>query len=359
MPKTQFIADFAVGDEVSTLFLLGSAQQGQAKNGPFWRLELRDSSGKLEAKIWSPLSQAFPTLAAGDIVAVNGRVTMFRERLEVAVDRMRILAEEERNGLDLTLFMASCERPAAELLGELKALCKKNLTHGPWKKFVKLVLADPAVLEPLHMAPAAKAMHHAYAGGLLEHTLGVSKLCMTFADLYPDLDRQTLLAGALCHDIGKIWEMTQGLATDYTTEGKLLGHMQLVLDFLDPLMRKAGLEEYLVLHLKHLILSHHGQHEFGSPRLPATAEAFALHYADNLDAKLNQVRCALDGVAEGEAGWSAYINGLDRALYKPMATPKPDGAGTERKKPCKPGTAKAVSVDDTEPEPEQLSLLGG
>lgn len=353
MSKTQFIADLVAGDDVSTLFLLGSAQQGQARNGPFWKLELHDSSGKLEAKIWSPLSQAFSSLAAGDIVAINGRVTVFRERLEVAVDRMRVLNEEEKEGLDLGLFMAASDRPASEMLEELQALCGRHFTHGPWKKFARLVLRDPAVTEAIGMAPAAKAMHHAYAGGLLEHTLGVSKLCMAFADLYPDLDRQTLLAGAVCHDLGKLWEMTQGLAVAYTTEGKLLGHMQLVLDFLEPHIHKAGLEEHLALHLKHLVLSHHGQYDFGSPRLPATAEAFALHYADNLDAKLNQLAGALDFVPEGETGWSPYLSGLERAVYKPLPTPGRDENGA---KPLKTRKPKAAADDD---ESGQLSLLDG
>ena len=353
MPKTQFIADFSVGDEVATLFLLGAASQGQARNGPFWKLELRDASGSLEAKIWSPQSQMYANLAAGDIVEIAGRVSMYRERLEVAVDRMRVLEEEEKAGLDLALFMAASERPATELLAELERLCKTTFTHGPWKKLLKLVLADPWVAEHLATAPAAKVMHHAYAGGLLEHTLGVAKLCMTFADLYPHLDRQTLLAGALCHDLGKLWELSQGLATDYTGEGRLMGHIQQVLDFLDPLLRKASLEDHLALHLKHLILSHHGQYEFGSPRLPATGEAFALHYADNLDAKINQVRAALGNIPDGESGWSAFVPGLDRTLFKPLLTP---GAEEKRKKNKEPGPGGS---DDAEQAPGQFSLLGG
>jgi 3'-5' exoribonuclease len=345
MPKAQFIADFSVGDEVSTLFLIGSAQQGQARNGPFWKLELRDSSGSIEAKIWSPQCQMYPDLKAGDIVEVGGRISMYRERLEVAVDKMRTLPEEDKAALDLTLFMAASERPSSELLAELNTLCKANLTHGPWKKLLKLVLADQGVAECLPTAPAAKAMHHAYAGGLLEHTLGVSKLCMAFADLYPDLDRQTLLAGAVCHDLGKIWELSQGLATDYTEPGRLMGHMQLILDFLEPLIRKSGLEEHLAHHLKHLVLSHHGQYDYGSPKLPSTMEAFALHYADNLDAKLNQTRGALSHVPEGKSGWSLYIPSLERNVFRPIPTPAVPEKKEEKKTPS-----------DTL---DQLSLLGG
>lgn len=353
MPKTQFIADFSVGDDVSALFLIGSAQQGQSRNGPFWKLELRDSTGSIEAKIWSPQCQMYPDLKAGDIVEVAGRISMYRERLEVAVDKMRVLAEEEKAELDLALFMAASERPSSELLAELNALCKANLEHGPWKKLVKLVLSDPEIAEYLPTAPAAKALHHAYAGGLLEHTLGVSKLCMAFAELYPDLDRQTLLVGAVCHDLGKIWELSQGLAAEYTEPGRLMGHMQLILDFLDPLIRKVGLEEPLAHHLKHLVLSHHGRYDYGSPRLPATMEAFALHYADNLDAKLNQVRGALSHVAEGESGWSAYIPSLERNVFKPFPTP----LAPEKEGEKKPG--KKAAPQEPSDTPSLFSLLGG
>ena len=140
--KTQFIADLSVGDDVTTLFLLGAATQGQARNGPFWKLELRDSSGSLEAKIWSPQSQMYANLAAGDIVEASGRVSMYRERLEVAIDRLRILDETEKAALDLSLFMPASERPATELMAEIEQLCKITFTHGPWKKLLKLVLAD-------------------------------------------------------------------------------------------------------------------------------------------------------------------------------------------------------------------------
>ncbi len=347
MAKTQFIADYTNGDEVATVFLLASAQQGQARNGPFWRLELRDATGSMEAKIWSPQSQAYTSLSAGDLVEIAGRITMFRERLEIAVDRMRVLEGEEADALDRGLFMPASERPGADMLAELRELCRKALTHGPWKKLILGLLDDPAVAEALRLAPAAKAMHHAYAGGLIEHTLSVAQLCMRFADQYPHLDRQTLLAGAVCHDLGKLWELSQGLATDYTGEGRLLGHIQLALDHLEPLIRKSGLEAELALHLKHLILSHHGLLEFGSPRVPATAEAFALHYADNLDAKLNQARGALSAVPDEETGWSGYVHGLDRHLFKAPATP----AKVKKERPPK---AEAEADNGG-----QLSLLGG
>ncbi len=327
MEKRQFIKDLSVGAEIDGVFLLGLAQQGQARNGPYWRLELRDASGALEAKIWSPQSQAHPDLSAGSLVEVRGRVTSYRDRPEIAVEQLKVLGEAEAAGLDLADFMPASARNPAEMLGELTVLLKENLAHPPLRKLALAVLKDEEIAKALPGAAAAKSMHHAYAGGFLEHTLSVCRLCLALADLYPQLDRQILLAGALCHDLGKLRELSSGLNVDYTTEGRLIGHISIGLERLEPLIRKSGLEPDLADHLRHLILSHHGQREFGAPVLPATAEAFALHYADNLDAKLNQTAGAL-GRLEGEGpGWSAYVPGLDRFLYRAPHAPQ---AGPER-----------------------------
>ena len=351
MDKTQFITDFKNGDEVNAVFLIAAAQQGQARNGPFWRLELRDASGSLEAKIWSPQSQAYPQLTAGDLAVVAGRITMFRDKLEVAVDRLRILDADEKDSLDLSLFIPASERSAEEMLGELQALARRVLAHPPWRKLVLGLLGDKDIVERLLVAPAAKNIHHAYAGGLLEHTLSVAQLCLLLADKYQELDRQALFAGAVCHDMGKLWEMTSGLHVDYTSEGRLLGHMQLALDFLEEPIRASCLEEPLALHLRHLILSHHGLLEFGSPRLPATAEALALHYADNIDAKLNMVQGALASLPAGESGWSAYVQPLERHLFQSPKTP-----GREGKERGRPANARNTVQGNAD---GQLSLLPG
>jgi 3'-5' exoribonuclease len=207
------------------------------------------------------------------------------------------------------------------MLAELLALARKTLAHKPWRKLITSLLTDEEIAAALRAAPAAKGMHHAYAGGLLEHTLSVCRLCLRIAEHYPQLDRQALFAGAVCHDLGKLWELTPGLAIDYTTPGRLIGHISLMLEHLAPFIKKSGLEPELAEHLQHLILSHHGALEFGSPKLPATAEAMALHYADNMDAKLQQIETALAGLEEGVGGWSAYYPPLERFLFRAMRTP--------------------------------------
>ena len=325
LAKSLFVSDLSLGSEVAELFILSAAQRGQAKNGPYWRLEFRDASGSLEGKIWSPQSQVYPELLSGMAVQVKGRVISYRDKLELAVDALRILSEEEKAGLDMACFIPASPHSPESMLGELKGLAERTLSHKPWRKLILSVLDDVQIGSLLRVAPAAKAMHHAYAGGLLEHTLSIAHLCLRIADQYPSLDRQALFAGAVCHDLGKIWELNPGLSIDYTTTGRLIGHISLLLEKLAPFIKKSGLEPELAEHLQHMILSHHGTHEFGSPRLPATAEAFALHYADNIDAKIQQVAEALSGVDAG--GWSAYNTPLERFLFRAVQTPGvPSGA---------------------------------
>jgi 3'-5' exoribonuclease len=319
--KNAFVSSLVLGAEVADVFLLAEAQQLQARNGPYWRLVFRDAGGSIGGKIWHPQSLAFPDLAAGALVFVRARVSRYRENLELSIDSLRRLSQEEAGLFALADFMPASPRDPEAMLAELAGLGDSVLTHEPWLALFRSVLADQEIRTALLSAPAAKSMHHAYAGGLLEHTLGVTRLCLALADLYPRLDRQILFLGAVCHDLGKIWEISSGLNSDYTTAGRLLGHISLALDKLAPFVDASGLDPSLAEHFRHLILSHHGAREFGSPVLPATAEALALHYADNTDAKLNQADAALAGLGAEESGWSSFIPGLDRFLFRAARTP--------------------------------------
>lgn len=348
--KSVMISSLGLGDEVADCFILSMAQQGQARNGPYWRLEFRDASGSIGGKIWSPQSQAYPELAAGMPVWLKARVTSYRDKLELAIESMRLLDDSEFAVLDLALFMPASPVAPERMMQDILELCRKELTHKPWRKLIISLLSDEEIAARLRLAPAAKAMHHAYAGGLLEHTLSVARLCLRIADGYPQLDRQTLLAGAVCHDLGKLWELESGLVMDYTQQGRLIGHIVLVLEKIAPFMQKVGLEPALADHLRHLILSHHGTYEFGSPRLPSTAEAMVLHYADNIDAKLHQLGSALAGVEEN--GWSPYIPALERSLFR--AEPTPVSAQAGRSENRKAETAASGSKKEP-PAPEAAS----
>lgn len=321
------IDSLSVGDELRDTYIIHSASIQHSRNGdPYWRLELKDASGSLEAKIWSPLSQTITSLSPGQLVEVAGRVSLYREQIQVIVEELRFLDEQEIAELPLKDFVKASPRPSEDMLTDIENLCGNVLTHRPWRKFLRSVLGDKRIRPLLLQASAARSVHHAYAGGLLEHMLSVAELCMLMADHYPELDRQTLLAAALLHDIGKIDEMRGLLETDYTDEGKFLGHIVQGLLLLEPFLQKAGVEPELAMHFKHLIASHHGEPEFGAVRLPLSPEAFALHYADMLDAKLAQCRSVLpEDEGEGMA-WSPYQSLLGRSLCRAARTPEDKNA---------------------------------
>lgn len=327
MTEHQKISAVTAGDELSSVYIVSLASLQQSRNGPYWRLELKDASGSMEAKIWSPLSLSFPSLAAGQMVQVEGHVSLYRDQLQLTVDALRILDEDEVAALPMEDYVLCSARPAADMLADIERLCDSVLVYRPWKKFMRSVLADRRIRPLLLRAPAAKSVHHAYAGGLLEHMLSVAELCMLMADHYPELDRQLLLAAALLHDIGKIDEMGGLLVTEYTDEGRMLGHIVQGIVMLEPYLCKSGLEPELIMHFKHLIASHHGEPEFGAAREPVTPEAFVLHYADNIDAKMAQCRSILPPEGEGEGMvWSSYQTLLGRSVCRPVRTPETTGA---------------------------------
>ena len=319
--KAVYIRDISPGQNIQDVFLLAEARTGQSRNGPYWSLLLQDKTGQMEAKIWSPLSQQHPGLAAGQLVQVRAQAANYRDKCQLTIEQLTMVEPEE---IDLAEFLPPSPVDPAALLQELEDLCRAVLTHKPWRALMKKILGDEDIRARLLPATGAKTVHHAYAGGLLEHTLAVARTCMALCDLYPHLDRQILLVAACVHDLGKAWELSSGLSCDYTDEGRLLGHIQLGLEKLDPFLDKTkDLEPELALHLRHIVISHHGEYEFGSPRRPKTPEAFILHFADNIDAKLNTLAGAYAEIEGTELSWTPYQRFLDRYLYRARHTPAP------------------------------------
>ncbi len=336
--KKTFVQDFTAGQSVSEVFAIAQVQRKDAKNGPYWQLTLTDRSGNIEARIWFPHSQQHDNLKSEQFVAVCGQVVSFKDQLQMNVTELTVLDPMEA-GLDLADFLPSSAVPPEALLTEVEQLLAEELSFKPWKSLCKSVLHDARIRAALLTAPGAKAIHHAHAGGLLEHTLGVMRVCKAVCALYPGVDREILLVGALLHDLGKAFELTHGISREYTDEGRLLGHIELGLEILVPFLRKTkDLPDGLALHLKHLLLSHHGELEFGSPRRPKTVEAFILHYADNLDAKINTVQAALASDGEEATGWSDYQRSLSRYVYQPARTPALVQGETKAIAPRKPAS---------------------
>lgn len=324
MEKGVFVKEIKEGAAVRGVFAVAAANSGKTQKGdPYWTLTLQDRTGSIEGKIWAPESRQFASIATGVLADVIGAASAFRDRLQISVREFSPFSENETAAADLSDFVPASPVSADKMLASLRALCEQEFVHAPWRDFVFSVLDNEAIQARLKIAPAAVRVHQAYAGGLLEHTLNVARICRSFADLYPDLDRQTLIAGAILHDIGKIREYKSGLVIDSTDEGSLFGHIFLGLELLSPFFSASGLELPLREHLKHLIISHHGELEYGSPRLPQTAEAFALHYADNLDAKLALCKAQFENGAVGPL-WSGKANILQRRVFLPQRTPEND-----------------------------------
>ncbi|WP_247648361.1 HD domain-containing protein [Pseudodesulfovibrio sp. zrk46] len=328
--KSQYIHDLTPGMGLNDLFLISNANMANAKNGPYWNLTFQDATGKIDGKIWSPKSQEYPALEAGQMVHVQGFVDSYRDKNQLRVDHMTII-DSSMEPINYSDFLPTSCVPPEELMEAIEDLITEHMKYAPWKSFCRKVLNDRDIRQRMIMAPGAKTVHHAYIGGLLEHTLQVSRACMALCDIYPNLDRQTLLAGAIFHDLGKAWELSSGIINDYTDEGRLLGHIQIGQDKLEPFLKRSKtLDEGLKLHLKHLITSHHGEHEFGSPVRPKTPEAFILHFADNMDAKLNIIDQAYSDMEKTGQEWSPFMRFLDRNVYRPPATPDITKKKTEK-----------------------------
>ena len=263
---------------------------------------LQDKTGTLDAKIWDPNNAGIADFEAMDYIEVYGDVTVFNGALQVNVKRVRKCAEGEYDeGEYMPVSKRSLDEMYTELLNIIDSIQNTYLKDLLRKFFVE----DKAFAARFKKASAAKSVHHGFIGGLLEHTLGVTKLCEYYCTAYPVLNRDLLLAAAICHDIGKTKEISAFPANDYTDEGQFLGHIVIGSEMIGQKAREIpGFPSVLEMELKHCILSHHGEYEYGSPKKPALIEALALNYADDTDAKLETFTEILN--ASQETGWLGY-----------------------------------------------------
>lgn len=322
MEKGIYVKEIKQGETARGVFAVAEASCAMTrKNEPFWKLLLADRTGRIGAVIWPPASRLYQEIPTGGLVEAEGVAELYNDRMQLNIRWLELLDPEGKSYGILAEFMPAGREDPAALFKELRQLCRKELRHKPLLDLVEAIFGDASLRERILLAPAAKSVHQAYAGGLLEHTLNVARICLCLADLYPELDRQILLAGAILHDLGKIREYDAGIIIEYTQSGQLLGHTYLGLELLEPFLAASQLEEGLKEHLRHLVLCHHGEHEYGAAKLPQTAEAFALHHADNLDAKID---CCLANFPDKSKrpAWSARIPWLERAILLPVRTPE-------------------------------------
>ena len=308
------IKEITDGQSVHDLFLVREMSRGETKAGkPYLSLVLMDASGEISGRVWENAEQLMGECPAGAIVSVTGQAQAYKGILQLRIDGLSRIPDSE---VDLALFVPSTQGNVTLMAKELIKLA--GSVENPFLKELLLSLfGERRLMQAFKKAPAAKVMHHAYVGGLLEHTLAVARLADSVSTLYPTLDRSLLLAGALLHDIGKLKEFNfESFPFEYSDRGRLVGHMVLGIEMIQEKINNiSGFPEELADRLKHLILSHHGRHEFGSPSLPMMQEAFALNFLDDLDAKINYLD-RLAGQVKGEGyQWTEFQRNLERFLF--------------------------------------------
>jgi 3'-5' exoribonuclease len=316
----QLIVDLKEGVQVQQYFLVRQVEEAITKDGnPYLKLVLADRSGSLPAKLWSNVLQEFPgPFQVGDYVGAVGLVQAFQGSLQLKIQRMltteQILAlKGELKDFDASLLHAASEYDPEQMWQELLSLVDEFL-DPPLRDLVANLLHRHAEVWRLH--PAARQNHHAYLGGLLEHTWFVARLALQAAGLYPDINRQLVVAGAILHDLGKLKELSQPYAPEYTIPGQLLGHIVLGWEMIrQEAARMNFADQNLLLQLEHIIITHHGQRDFGSPVLPKTREAMVVYFADDLDSKLKIMEQHLKADTSNR-NFTPYLRLLQRELYK-------------------------------------------
>jgi len=311
--KTPFVTDLNSEQSITTFFLVREKEIRSTREGKqYLRLELGDRSGTIEARMWDQFELAVKDIGRDDFVKVQARVEIYRNKPQLSLQQLRLAKPEE---IDLADFLLHTKEDVGKLYARL--LEYAGSIGNPWlKKLVTGIISDPAIAAKYKRAPAAKVMHHAYLGGLLEHVISLCGLAKQAAAHYPELDVDLLLTAAILHDVGKLDELCYERAIGYTVEGQLLGHIVMELESVSKSMDAIeGFPPNLKTIVQHILISHHGQYDFGSPKLPMIREALVFHYLDDLDSKLAAARAAL-AVDSGEPEWSAYSGALGRKFLR-------------------------------------------
>jgi 3'-5' exoribonuclease len=312
--KKAFASQITDGQAIEDPFLVKNMNRAETRTGkPYLMLTLADRSGEIEARLWENVETFVAACEPGSLVQICGQAQAYRGMLQIKIESVLPV---NKNAVDMGLFLQGSKRNIEKMGKDIKALAK-TVTEPFCRKLLLKIFNDSSFSAEFQQAPAAKSMHHAYPGGLLEHTLTVTQLAEMLADFYPALDRDLLVTGALLHDIGKTKELTsESHIIDYTDRGRLVGHLVIGAEMIhDAISTIADFPADLAARLTHLILSHHGRYEFGSPALPMISEAFVLHFLDDLDAKLNFMDRLEEQAPETGYQWSDFQRTLERFLY--------------------------------------------
>ena len=318
MPRV-FVKQLADGSPVEEVFLLADRQLRANRHAESYLLaQLRDKTGQVSGLLWNVSETAVNLLQVGDYVKVKGKAQLFQGNLQLIMNRIEKVAA---TAIDESDFQQETSVNTARLLARLKEILL-SIDDAPLRTLMSCFLDDEEFMAKLALAPAGIRLHHAYAGGLLEHIVNLLETITRIADLYPKVDSRLLLAGAFLHDIGKVRELEFEAVFGYSDEGQLIGHLvqgvEMVNEHIPEAERRLGRKfpEETLLRVKHMLLSHHGSYEFGSPKLPMTPEAIALHHLDNLDAKVNEYTTLITSDPNSQSTWTPYQATMQRKIFK-------------------------------------------
>ncbi len=353
MEKGNLIREIQPGRNVSGLFCVASKSVRQTRSGsPFISMTLMDNSGSIEARVWNRAKELDVVFKKGDIIYVQAEAVEFNGQCQLKIDDLNALEPGTRVEPAMFLPVTSVDRDEYWMICE-KAM--KAIKNPEFRMALKELFSEPGIRNSFREAPAAKKMHHAYIGGLLEHSVNLLRLSKAVCRLYPYLDRDLMLTASLCHDIGKIREFSwKRPPIDYTDQGRLLGHIAIGLEMVEKAVDIARLNQNSgnILALKHVILSHHGQREFGSPVLPMTEEAVIFHMIDDLDAKLNFLSGLKGDGAEPE--WTDFQRLFERYFY---LGPRASGASEPPSQKAPGSKARSrVEEEESRSKPAQARL---
>jgi 3'-5' exoribonuclease len=308
-----FINQISENNFVEGIFWVKEKAMPTTRTGtPYLRVRLSDRTGEIEGRIWDGVEEFADLFEREDFIRIKAQATSYQDQVQLNI---KSLTKAEREEVSLEDFLPASERDPEEMLAELIGIAK-GIENDHLKKLVMSFLKDEEFTTPFKRAPGAKRLHHACLGGLLEHTLSVVRLIQEIKGHYEGINHDLLLAGGILHDIGKVHELSYDIAFDYTDEGRLVGHIVMGTQMVEERIAQIkGFPKELAMLMKHLMISHHGQYEWGSPKRPKTLEANILYYLDDLDAKVNGIQEFINRGEEGER-WTAFHRMFDRFFYK-------------------------------------------
>ncbi|MFZ3114583.1 MAG: HD domain-containing protein [Syntrophales bacterium] len=319
--KSIYIRDIKAGEKICDTFLVAEKSLAFSQKGaPYLNVRLKDKTGELDGKVWDDATAWDKVFDKGDIIRIQSRSASYKNNIQLSIITVEKAAEGD---ISLNDYLPAARRSGEEMLAELMLLVE-SVQEPSLQALLRAFFLDAELVALFKRAPAAKGFHHVYLGGLLEHTLSVANFLSLACGQYAGVDRDLLLTGGILHDIGKIYEFSYDRNIEYTDEGRLVGHIVMGTEMVDK--KIATLENFpphLALKLRHIILSHHGDLEYGSPKRPKTVEALIVHFMDDLDAKVNAFQEFIAASPDGPSDWTPFHRLLERYIYKDRKADEP------------------------------------